>query len=150
MGANMFTSVFLDSRIWAFDKQAMYAGRPATSVMRNLGSNEDTPQPLNLHGWSTGTWPTSGPHYIVTETGYDGANHTVWSWNNPFGANTFTAVGSFNLNTATGVTAGLPIASVQSGGGTLDGGDWRPLDFEYRNGYGWTTMTIACNPGSST
>lgn len=150
MGANMFTSSFLDSRIWAFDKQAMYAGQPAASVMRNLGSNEDTPQPLNLHGWSTNTWPTSGPHYIVTETGYNGADHTVWAWTDPFGANTLTAVGSFNLNTATGVTAGLPIASVQSGGGTLNAGDWRPLDFEYRNGYGWTTMTIACNPGGGT
>ncbi|MBK8905884.1 MAG: DNRLRE domain-containing protein [Anaerolineaceae bacterium] len=150
MGANMFTSSFLDSRIWAFDKAAMYAGQPAASVMRNLGNNEDTPQPMNLHGWNQGTWPTSGPHYIVTETGYNGANHTVWAWNDPFGANTLTAVGSFNLNTATGVTAGLPIASVQSGGGTLDGGDWRPLDFEYRNGYGWTTMTIACNPGGGT
>ncbi|MCB8976246.1 MAG: DNRLRE domain-containing protein [Ardenticatenaceae bacterium] len=150
MGANMFTSVFLDSRVYAFDKQAMYAGQPAASVVRNLGNNEDTPQPMNLHGWNQGTWPTSGPHYIVTETGYDGANHTVWAWNDPFGANTFTAVGSFNLNTATGVTAGLPLSSVQSGGGTLDGGDWRPLDFEYRNGFGWTTMTIACNPGGGT
>jgi hypothetical protein len=148
MGANMFTASFLDSRIWAFDKQAMYAGQPAASVMQNLGSNEDTPQPINLHGWSQGTWPTSGPHYIITETGYDGANHTIWSWNDPFGANTLTAVGSLNLNTTTGVTAGLPLDSIQSGGGTLDAGDWRPLDFEYRNGFGWTTMTIACNPGS--
>lgn len=148
MGANMFTFTFLDSRIWAFDKQAMYAGQPAASVMRNLGGNEDTPQPLNLHGWNQGTWPTSGPHYFITETGYNGANHTIWSWNDPFGANTLTAVGTINLNTSTGVTAGLPLDAVQSGGGTLDAGDWRPLDFEYRNGFGWTTMTIACNPGS--
>ena len=149
MGANMFTFSFLDSRVWAFDKQAMYAGQPAASVMRNLGSNEDTPQPMNLHGWNQGTWPTSGPHYILTETGYNGASHTIWAWNDPFGANTLTAVGTFDLNATTGVTAGLPINSVQSGGGgTLNAGDWRPLDFEYRNGFGWTTMTIACNPGS--
>lgn len=147
MGANMFTFSFLDSRIWAFDKQAMYAGQPAASVMQNLGNNEDTPQPINLHGWNQGTWPTGGPHYFITETGYDGANHTIWSWNDPFGANTVTAVGTVNLNTTTGVSAGLPLSSVQSGGGTLDAGDWRPLDFEYRNGFGWTTMTIACNPG---
>jgi hypothetical protein len=148
MGANMFTSTFLDSRIWAFDKQAMYDGLPAASVMQNLGANEDTPQPINLHGWNQGTWPTSGPHYFITETGYNGADHTIWSWDDPFGANTLTAVGSFNLNTTTGTTAGLPLDAVQSGGGTLDSGDWRPLDFEFRNGFGWTTMTIACNPGS--
>ena len=148
MGANMFTFSFLDSRIWAFDKQAMYAGQSATAVMRNLGSNEDTPQPMNLHGWNQGTWPTSGPHYFITETGYNGANHTIWAWTDPFGANTLTAVGTINLNTSTGVTAGLPLDAPQSGGGTLDAGDWRPLDFEYRNGDAWTTMTAACNPGS--
>ncbi len=153
MGGNIFsnsTGQFVDSRVWAFDKAAMYSGQSASSVMKNLGSNEDTPQPIKLHGWNHNTWPTSGPHYIITETGYNGANHTLWAWTDPFGANTLTAVGSINLNTATGVTAGMPVASVQSGGGTLDGGDWRPLDFEYRNGYGWTTMTIACNPGSGT
>ncbi|MCB8949696.1 MAG: DNRLRE domain-containing protein [Ardenticatenaceae bacterium] len=148
MGANMFTFSFLDSRIWAFDKQAMYAGQPATSVMRNLGNNEDTPQPMNLHGWNQGTWPTSGPHYFITETGYNGADHTIWAWTDPFGANTLTAVGTIDLNASTGVTAGIPLASVQSGSGTLDAGDWRPLDFEYRNGFAWTTMTVACNPGS--
>ena len=148
MGANMFTFSFLDSRIWAFDKQAMYAGLATASVMQNLGNNEDTPQPLNLHGWNQGTWPTSGPQYFITETGYNGADHTIWAWDDPFGANTLTAVGALDLNATTGVTAGLPLDSIQSGGGTLDAGDWRPLDFEYRNGFGWTTMTVACNPGS--
>ncbi len=150
MGGNMFTATFLDSRVWAFDKQAMYNGQAATSVMQNLGGSEDTPQPANLHGWDQGTWPTSGPHYIITETGYNGADYTIWAWDDPFGTNSITAVGTIDLNTATGVTAGLPLASVQSGADTLDGGDWRPLDFEYRNGYGWTTMTIACNPGGGT
>ena len=86
MGANMFnnfTNAFVDSRIWAFDKAAMYAGSAASSVMINLGSNDDTPQPLNLHGWNQGTWPTSGPHYFITETGYNGADHTIYSWSDP-------------------------------------------------------------------
>ncbi|MBK8902097.1 MAG: proprotein convertase P-domain-containing protein [Anaerolineaceae bacterium] len=153
MGANMFsntTGSFLDSRIWAFNKAAMYSGAAATSVMRNLGSNDDTPQPLNLHGWNQGTWPTTGPHYFITETGYNGANHTIYSWNAPFGANTFSTVGGVNLNTATGVTAGATVSFPQSSGGTLQGNDWRPQDFEYRNGFAWTTMTIGCNPGGGT
>jgi subtilisin-like proprotein convertase family protein len=153
MGANMFSNTsggFLDSRVWAFNKQAMYNGTAASSVMRNLGSNDDTPQPLNLHGWNQGTWPTSGPHYFFTETGYNGANHTVYSWSDPFGANNFSTVGTVNLNTATGVTAGNSIAFPQSSGGTLQGNDWRPQDFEYRNGFAWTTMTIGCNPGGGT
>jgi hypothetical protein len=151
MGGNMFTSTFLDSRIWAFEKQKMYDGQAASAVMRNLGSDEDTPQPVNLHGWDQGTWPTSGPHYIITESGYNGADHTIWAWDDPFGDNILTAVGTIDLNAGTGVSAGMPVNAVQSGsGGTLDSGDWRPLDFEFRNGYGWTTMTVACNPGSGT
>ena len=153
MGANMFNNSsggFLDSRIWAFNKQAMYNGTAASSVMRNLGSNDDTPQPLNLHGWYQGTWPTSGPHYFFTETGYNGATHTVYSWSDPFGANNFGSVGVVNLNTATGVTAGATVSFPQASGGTLQGNDWRPQDFEYRNGFAWTTMTIGCNPGSGT
>ncbi|MCA9954988.1 MAG: hypothetical protein KC434_09730, partial [Anaerolineales bacterium] len=147
MGGNMFSSGFLDSRVWAFDKTAMYNGLGAGSVMKNLGGNDDTPQPLNLHGWNQGTWPTSGPHYIFTETGYDGANHTIWAWNDPFGANTLTAVGTVDLNAATGVVSGFPLDTPQQTGGTLQGNDWRPQDFEYRNGYAWTSMAIACNPG---
>ena len=153
MGANMFnnfTNAFVDSRIWAFDKAAMYAGSAASSVMINLGSNDDTPQPLNLHGWNQGTWPTSGPHYFITETGYNGADHTIYSWSDPFGANTFGTVGGVNLNTATGVTAAQSVSFPQASGGTLQGNDWRPQDFEYRNGSAWTTMTIGCNPGSGT
>ncbi|MCA9927417.1 MAG: hypothetical protein KC419_03025 [Anaerolineales bacterium] len=149
MGANIFRgNSYLEGRVWAFDKWAMYNGNTATAVLQQLGSNEDTPQPLNLHGWNQGTWPTSGPHYIITETGYNGADHTVFAWNDPFGANTFTTAGTFDLNAATGVTAGLPLDNPQATGGTVQGNDYRPQDFEYRNGYGWTAMTIACNPGS--
>ncbi len=148
MGANMFTSTFLEGRVWAFDKNAMYDGLTASSVMQQLGSAEDTPQPLNLHGWSQGTWPTSGPHYILTETDYNGADHTIFSWDDPFGANSFTVAGTVDLNAATGVTAGAPLDTPQDTGGTLQANDWRPQDFEYRNGSGWTTMTVSCNPGS--
>lgn len=151
MGANIFKgNNFKEGRVWAFDKWAMYNGQATASRTVGLGVNEDTPQPLNLHGYNQGTWPTSGPHYIVTETGYDGANHTVFAWADPFGANTFSTVGTFNLNTATGVTAGMPVNTPQLGGSTMQANDWRPQDFEYRNGYAWTVMTIACNPGGGT
>ncbi|MCP5100657.1 MAG: DNRLRE domain-containing protein, partial [Chloroflexi bacterium] len=148
MGANIFTSSFLESRVWAFDKWAMYNGQTASSNMKQLGNNEDTPQPLNLHGWNQGTWPTSDPHYIITETGYNGADHTIWSWDDPFGADTFVAAGNVDLNAATGVVSGAPLDVPQDTGGTLQANDWRPQDFEFRNGYGWTSMTISCNPGS--
>lgn len=151
LGANMFqfSLFFLDSRVWALDKAAMYTGASATALMRNLGSAPDTPQPLNLHGWNQGTWPTDKKHYFFAENNYNGADHNLYVWDGPFtGANTFATLAGVNLNTATGVTAGLPVDVNQSGsGGLITANDWRPLDFEYRNGYGWTTMTISCNPG---
>ncbi len=155
MGANMFYCTFvcnfLDSRIWAFDKTAMYNQQSAAMVSRNLGQSEDTPQPLNLHGWNQGTWPSDGPHYFLTETNFDGASYTVFSWTNPFGSNSLSAVGTVNLVNATGVSAGLPVNVPQANSSALlQGNDYRPQDFEYRNGYAWTSTVIACNPGSGT
>jgi hypothetical protein len=88
MGANIFSNTtggFVDSRVWAFNKTTMYNGQPTASVMKNLGINEDTPQPLNLHGWNQGTWPTSGPHYHLYRNQlrwgqpyYLGLDRSVW------------------------------------------------------------------------
>ena len=151
MGANIFTSSFLESRVYAYDKWAMYSGQAAAGVVKDLPTTEDTPQPLHLHGWAQGTWPTSGPHYFFTETDYNGSDYSVWSWANPFTNTSPTKVGNtLNLNAYTGVTAGLPVNVPQSGGSTVQGNDYRPQDFEYRDGYAWSVSTIACNPGGGT
>jgi len=151
MGANIFgVSSFKESRVWAFDKWAMYNGQAAASANKPLPTTDDTPQPLNLHGWQQGTWPSSGPHYFFTETNYNGATYSVWSWANPFSGTSPAKVGTVNLTTYTGVTAGMPVNVPQSGGQTIQANDFRPQDFEYRNGYAWSVSTIACNPGSGT
>ncbi|MCH8196830.1 MAG: PKD domain-containing protein [Proteobacteria bacterium] len=151
VGANIFgTFGFVEGRIYALDKTAMYAGQSAQYVTRGLGSTYDSSQPLNLHGWNQGSWPSSGPHYFLSDSNYNGRDYAIHSWADPFGANTFTLEGVVNLNAATGVTAGYPLDVPQSGGGTVDGGDWRPQDFEYQDGFGWTVMAIACDPGSGT
>jgi len=154
LGANMFTSStgpFAEGRVWALDKFAMYAGGVMAVVTRSTGS-DGTPQPMNLHGWSQGTWPLGGPHYILTDGPiFDGSNYGVWSWNDPFGANNLSNTGTVNLNAATSVTAGMPVDADQAGSNiNLDPGDWRVLDAEYRNGYIWMANTIACNPGGGT
>ncbi|MCA9902138.1 MAG: hypothetical protein KC433_28355, partial [Anaerolineales bacterium] len=65
MGANIFRgNNFKEGQVWAFDKVAMYNGQTAASATVGLGAANDTPQPLNLHGWAQGTWPSSGPHYF--------------------------------------------------------------------------------------
>ena len=151
MGANIFRgNNFKEGQVWAFDKTAMYSGLAASSATVGLGAANDTPQPLNLHGWAQGTWPSSGPHYFFAETNYDGSTHTVFSWDDPFGTNNFSTVGTVNLNAATGVTAGMPVNTPQQSGGTLQANDFRPQDFEYRDGFAWTSSTISCNPGGGT
>ncbi len=150
MGANMFVSAFQDSRIWAFDKTAMYNGQPTTAVMKILPNTEDTPQPLNLHGFQQGTWPASGPHYFFTDFNFNGSTYSVWSWANPFSGGNPTKVGTVNINAFTGVTAGMPVNVPQNGSGLIQANDFRPQDFEYRNGFAWSVMTIACNPGGGT
>jgi hypothetical protein len=148
VGANIFDGSFLESRIYALEKAAMYAGDPAGILTQNLGRYEDTPQPMNAHGWNQGTWPSDLKHYTLTEVRFNGREHTLWVWDGPFsGPNTFGFVGIINLNEATGVTAGYPVKVPQASGHPLKANDLRPLDFEYRNGFGWTTSTISCNPG---
>jgi hypothetical protein len=149
MGSNQFGgSVGFEGRVFAMDKVALYNGL-ALSVVSHSTGNDGTPQPMNLHGFNAGTWPTSGPHFIMTEV-FDGATHTVWSWTDPFGSNTFVVQGDLDLNVATGVVAGFPLDVPQSGGADIQGNDWRGLDTEYRNGSIWMTNTQSCNPGSGT
>jgi hypothetical protein len=152
MGANQFGGSLpggFEGRVWAMDKAAMYAGTPLTVVTKTTTAANSTPQPMKLHGFSAGTWPTSGPHYIMTEV-YDGANHSVWSWTDPFGANVFVKQPNLNLAAFTGVPGGMPVDVPQQGGLPIQGNDFRGLDTEYRNGYIWMTNTISCNPGGGT
>ena len=149
-GANIFTSSFLESRVYAFDKSDMYAGSPAAWASRDLPTTEDTPIPLNLHGWAQGTWNSGANHYFITDYNYNGSTYRVWRWSNPL-SSAPAAVGVANLQTATGVTGGYPIDAPQQGSSAkLQANDYRPHDFEYRNGFAWFVTTISCNPGGGT
>lgn len=149
MGANVFLSGGgVSPDVWAFDKSAMYAGGSVSFVKRTLSG--DTPQPMNAHGFAHGTWPKTGAHYFLTDHVFNGSTVGMWSWTDPLGANVLALTGTVNLNTASGVTAGFPVDTPQSGGGNLQGNDFRVQDAEYRNGTIWTAQTIACNPGAGT
>ena len=148
MGANLFAAVFR-AEVWAMNKSQMYAGTALSVVKRELGGSADTPQPMNLHGFGQGTWPSTGVHYILGDGVFDGTTIGVWSWEDPFGSDTFINEGTVNLNSFTGVTGGFPLDVPQGGGGDdVQGNDWRVQDAEYRNGNLWMTHTIACNPGA--
>lgn len=152
MGANIFDgNGFKEARLWAIDKSDLYAGRAADVASKALPNSEDTPQPLHLHGWNQGTWPAGAAHTFFTDTNYNGATYSVWRWSNPLGGTNPTKAGTVNLQTFTGVTAGYPINAPQSGStNRIQANDWRPHDFEYRDGFAWTAQTIACNPGNGT
>lgn len=152
MGANIFNGPsFFEGRVWAITRRALYLGQPISVVSQSLGT-ESTPQPMNLHGFAQGTWPTTRTHYILTDDQFNGDTYSSWSWVNPFNGSggTFTKVGVVSLNTATGVTAGFPINAPQQGGASIQANDWRVQDAEYRNGSVWMTNTISCNPGTGT
>ncbi|MCZ6726872.1 MAG: hypothetical protein O7A98_05890, partial [Acidobacteria bacterium] len=142
VGANMFGSG--TGRIFAFDKLAMYAGLHAGSVTEDLGS-DSTPQPMNIKG----SFPTDGKHYIITSRSGAGV-FELYSWEDPFGANTLTDVATIDLPAVHGVTVGFGVSSPQSGGGSINSIDPRALDFEYRDGSGWLTNLVSCNPGAGT
>lgn len=143
MGGNIFSfgGSFVEGRIYAFNKAGLYSGSPVTAIARGLTGVYDTPQPINLHGASTGTWPSWGDsHYFIAEP-YDGINYTLLEWD------ITNLINHGNFSIGTGLS---PVQVTQSGGSNIQANDWRPLDFEYRNGYGWMTATNACNPGGGT
>lgn len=144
MGGNMYThsgGVFTEGRIFAFEKNALYNGNPVAARELGLGAGHSTPQPLNLHGYSTSTWPNYGNDHSFLTDPFNGRTYRLVRWNPISDASTI--VGIIDLG-----NGGMPVDVPQNGPGKLRANDFRPLDFEYRNGYGWTTMTVACNPGA--
>ena len=160
IGANVFNSTataFLRAEVWAIDKIAMAGGVQLPAPVMQPVVNGFTPQPMNAHGWAQGTWPVTGPHYILANqylpgppVVYSGDFFDVWAWSDPFGANTFGLNGFVDLAFATGVPATYPIDAPQAGGLNIQANDWRVLDAEYRNGDVWMTQIISCNPGTGT
>ena len=150
MGSNQFGAVqFAEARVFAIEKAPLYSGGTPQVVTQSTG-NDSTPQPMNLHGFAQGTWPSSGPHYIMTEV-FDGVTHTVWAWNDPFGANSLTQVGDIDLGAATGVPGGAPIDWPQLGTTrNIQGNDFRGQSTEYRNGFLFFSTNLGCNPGGGT
>lgn len=154
MGANIFSNItggFVEGRVWAIQRRPLYLGQPINVVSRSLGT-DSTPQPMNLHGFQQGTWPTSKLHYILTDDQFNGATYGQWSWDFPFNGSggVLAKDGIVDLVAATGVPAGFPIDAPQQGGANIQANDWRVQDAEYRNGYLWMTNTISCNPGGGT
>lgn len=142
VGANMFGAG--TGRVFAFEKAAMYAGTPAASANHDTGS-DDTPQPMNIKG----PFPSDGIHSIVTSR--SGASTLgFYTWEDPFGADVFTDVGSLDLAAVHGVSVGFGVGSQQMGGVSINSIGPRPQDFEYRDGFAWTTNLVSCNPGAGT
>jgi hypothetical protein len=143
MGGNIFSlgGSYIEGRIYAFDKMSLYTGNPVSVIAQGLTSTYDTPQPIKLHGANTGSWPNWGnTHFFLAEP-YDGINYTLFEWD------TSTLTNRGNLAIGTGL---FPVQVTQSGGSNIQANDWRPLDFEYHNGFGWMTATNGCNPGGGT
>ena len=65
LSANMFGTGFARNHIFAYDKDAMYAGQPASFVKFNEYSSF-TWQPAKLKGYETGGWPTEANEPITS------------------------------------------------------------------------------------
>ena len=152
VGSNQFNPGFVGGRVFAVNKDDLMSGDPLQVVQRLVPNFNSTPQPAQLHGVSRGTYPTEGPDFIMTEF-FDGSNHSIWAWNDPFGADEFVLLGDVDLATASGVPCPggscFPVSVVQAGSTVpLAGNDWRGQETEYRDGMLWTTQTVSCDPGT--
>jgi len=148
-GSNQFAGGFVEGRVWAIDKAAVYTGQASPTCRTQSTGDDSTPWPAVINiGGSGDPFPTE--HYFMTEV-FDGANHSVWRWDNPLGGGNAVNTGSVDLNAATGVVAGFPIDAPQMVGGNIQANDWRGQSTRYVNGHLWmTNQAIACNPGGGT
>ncbi|MEN8165038.1 MAG: hypothetical protein ABFS37_12985 [Acidobacteriota bacterium] len=147
MAGNVFGSSY-HADVWAIKKSDVYNNLAATVVRRTV--NGSLSRPMNAHGHAQGTWPNGNTHYLMVDY-FNGTTMGVQEWTDPFGANTFTSLGTVDLNSASGVTGGYPIDTPQMGSANdIQGNDYRIQDAEYRNGHIWLAHTIACNPGQGT
>lgn len=155
VGANNYNAPAGVGQVYAIRKTDLYYGIGAAAVMRTVTPSltNPTPTPVHLHGFNQGTWPSSGPHHILVHHS-DNDVYTLLAWDDPFGANSLTAIATFDLTATSGVPVGTPLIMPQRDGSDIGGRpnqgliDARQWDLEYRNGYLWTTMHVSCNPGS--
>lgn len=151
---NFIGFAFGGGRIFAVKKSDLIQGNTLNVKQILIDNGNSTPQPAQLHGDIDGTLPIAGPDYIMTEA-FDGINHSVWQWTEPFGLDEFKLIGEVDLATASGVPCEdfscFPISVPQAGSAVqLAGNDFRGAETEYRNDFLWTAQTIACNPGTGT
>lgn len=144
--ANMFNFGFLRNHVFAFEKDAMYAGASAAFVKFDVGSSYFTLNPTKLLGYNFGGWPAdpNEPHYIVT-TPTLGGSISIFGFNDPWGSPSLSLV-----TTLPASSFSFPVSSVQQGGSSITSNDGRLLDAKYWGGRIWATQHAGCNPGGGT
>ena len=141
--ANMFddgANSFAHTRVFAIDRDALYAGNPIMVAEANLGSIFFTAMPGTLSGFTSGGWPAPGtPQHFIS---HDGAgNSRVWRWADPF--NQAPTVYGDVVEVAFG---GVPPNASELGGGyPQDTGFAKWLDAKYRDGRLYATRNAACD-----
>jgi hypothetical protein len=110
LGGNVFArgKTFSGARVYAYDKNAMYAGKTASFTFQSGQPNADTLSPAH------GAEPASAMYFLsAANAGCPCNGVTVYKWLAPFGANQFTVTGSVSFAAA----YGEPPTAVQPPGG---------------------------------
>lgn len=144
IGMDMFGSGF--GRVFAMDKNAMYAGQNADYVTFDPNS-EFNIRPVKMLGYNFGGWPDNeneGHYFAVTRYG-GGGIFEVWQFNDPFGSPSFVREAALGTSSHS-----FPVSIPQQGGSNITSNDDRLVDAKYRDGQIWATHTVGCNPGGGT
>ena len=144
LGAQRLSS---GGRVFAIDKAALYAGANTSMVVRSLRGGSH-PVPITLHGQASGTWPTSDRHHFVA-LGDSGAPAILrlYSWSDALDGGVPDNGVSLDLESVHGTILEPPVDNPQAGSGApIAGFESVPLDFEYRDGFGYVVSHASCQP----
>ncbi len=148
LSGNVFASgqFFTGARVYAYDKNAMYAGAPASYTYYDIGLNAagnpaDTLSPA--HGVTGG----SAMYFLSADNFSCSTCSTisVFKWSDPFGASSLALQGGVSVN-----PYGQPPNAPELGGGTVVTNDAANLETYWSNGTLYGTHAIGFNPGSGT
>jgi hypothetical protein len=146
IAANMFSDSgggFNQVRLYALDKQDMYAGTPVQVSEASLGGAYFTAQPAKIRGFTTGGWPAPGtPHFFVAHN--NGGSTRIWRWSSPF-TSPPTIFGTVS-ETFNGAPPNAPELN-GSPNNLNDTNTGRYFDAEYRDGQLWATRAVGCDFG---
>jgi hypothetical protein len=150
VSGNLFdiAGTFLGARVYAYQKDVMYAGVPPQSppsAYRDVATRNAAGEPVDTLIPAQGVGAASTMYFTAADNCNGCGTVRLWKWSAPFGGNLFASQGGVGVQ-----AYDQPPEAAQLGGAPIATNDTRELAASWYNGTVYGVHTIACDPGGGT